>query len=147
MTVKNVADFYPLSPMQQGMLFHSLYAPDSGVYVEQLTCTLCGRLDAPAFARAWQRVMERHAILRTAFIGEGFKEPVQVVHRQVDLPLEQQNWRGLSPLEQAPSIRVEPSPCALGRLVIDPAHEAALCPIRGVLPGAGLEPGTQSPLP
>ena len=36
----NVEDFYPLSPMQQGMLFHTLYSPNSGVYFEQLTCTL-----------------------------------------------------------------------------------------------------------
>ncbi|HOG48626.1 MAG TPA: condensation domain-containing protein, partial [Anaerolineae bacterium] len=78
--MRNVIDMYPLSPMQQGMLFHSLYAPESGVYVEQMHCTLRGALDVQAFARAWERVIERHTILRTAFVGEGQREPVQVVH-------------------------------------------------------------------
>ena len=103
--MKNVADFYPLSPMQAGMLFHSLYAPDSGVYVEQVSCTLRGDLDVTAFERAWQRVVDRHPVLRTAFRGEGLKEPVQVVRRQVKLPLAQQDWRGLSPSEQECELR------------------------------------------
>jgi len=66
--MKNVADIYPLSPMQQGMLFHTLSSPDSGVYVEQLHCTLNGQLQVTEFARAWQRMIERHAALQTAFV-------------------------------------------------------------------------------
>lgn len=100
LTNKNIEDFYPLSPLQQGMWFHSLYAPETGAYVEQLTCTVQGSLNVPAFERAWQRVVARHPVLRTAFIGEALKEPVQVVHRQVSLSLEQHDWRGLSPTEQ-----------------------------------------------
>ncbi|RMF26124.1 MAG: non-ribosomal peptide synthetase, partial [Chloroflexi bacterium] len=100
MAMKNVQDFYPLSPMQQGMLFHSLLAPEAGMYIEQLSCTLRGDLDVSAFTRAWQRVVDRHPILRTAFIGEGLKEPIQVVHRRVRLPIEQQDWRTLPPAEQ-----------------------------------------------
>jgi amino acid adenylation domain-containing protein/non-ribosomal peptide synthase protein (TIGR01720 family) len=95
-----IQDIYPLSPMQQGMLFHTLYAPDSAVYVEQFACTLEGDLDAGAFARAWQRVAERHAILRTAFLWEGVKEPHQVVFERVELPLERLDWRGLAAEEQ-----------------------------------------------
>ncbi|HEY7489757.1 MAG TPA: amino acid adenylation domain-containing protein, partial [Candidatus Tectomicrobia bacterium] len=100
MNTKNIEDFYPLSPMQQGMWFHSLYAPGSGVYFEQLCCTMHGDLHVSAFARAWQRVVDRHPILRTAFIGETLKEPVQVVQRQAQLPVEQQDWRRLSAVEQ-----------------------------------------------
>jgi amino acid adenylation domain-containing protein len=99
--MKNVESFYPLSPMQQGMIFHSLLAPESGMYVEQVSCRLRGCLDIPAFERAWQRVIERHSILRTGFAGEELKEPVQVVHKRVTLPLEQQDWRGLTAAEQA----------------------------------------------
>ena len=99
--MKDVEDFYPLSPMQQGMLFHSRYAPDSGVYVEQVSCTLRGDLDAGAFERAWQQVVDRHSVLRTAFVGEAWKEPVQVVRRQVDLPFLHQDWRKFPPAEQA----------------------------------------------
>jgi amino acid adenylation domain-containing protein len=100
MKMKNVEDFYPLSPMQQGMLFHSLYAPESGVYVEQMSCTLQGPLDVAAFEQAWKQEIARHSILRTGFVGEGLKEPVQVVHRRVDLPMEQHDWRSLSSVEQ-----------------------------------------------
>lgn len=49
MDKKNVEDLYPLSPMQQGMLSHSLYDPASGAYIEQMVCTLHGDLDIAAF--------------------------------------------------------------------------------------------------
>jgi amino acid adenylation domain-containing protein len=101
MQMKNVEDFYPLSHIQQGILFHSLNAPNSGVYHEQRSFTLRGDLDISAFKHSWQRVVDRHPILRTAFIWEGLKEPIQVVHRQVSLPWEQQNWHGLSQIERA----------------------------------------------
>src|SRR5688572_6438112 len=95
-----VESIYPLSPMQQGMLFHSLSAPDSGVYFEQLSCELRGSLDLEAFRVAWQRVMDRHAILRTAFDWESLDEPVQVVLRGLSLPLDLQDWRHLTAEKQ-----------------------------------------------
>ncbi|HEY0735253.1 MAG TPA: amino acid adenylation domain-containing protein, partial [Herpetosiphonaceae bacterium] len=101
MRLKTIEDFYPLAPMQQGMLFHSLYAPSSGVYVEQLSCTLRGNLNVAAFERAWQQLVDRYPILRTAFVWEGLDEPVQMVHRRVTLPLEQQDWRGIASTAQA----------------------------------------------
>ena len=55
--VRGIEDVYPLTPLQQGILFHALYAPGSGVYVEQLSCTLRGPLDTAAFAAAWRQVM------------------------------------------------------------------------------------------
>ena len=81
--------------MQQGMLFHSLFAPDSGVYIEQFSCTLQGSLKIAAFEQAWRHMLERHTILRTAFVGQGLKEPVQVVYQQVPLTLRQEDWRAL----------------------------------------------------
>ncbi|MEH1968906.1 amino acid adenylation domain-containing protein [Nostoc sp.] len=97
---KNIEEFYPLSPMQQGILFHSLAAPESGVYFEQLSWTLEGKLNTREFHRAWQYVVERHSILRTCFVWEGLKEPVQIVHRQVVLPWQEYNWQHLSSEEQ-----------------------------------------------
>jgi len=98
---KNIEDIYPLSPMQQGMLFHSLYAPrSSGMFVEQTICTLRGDLDISAFEQAWQRVVDRHSVLRTVVVGEGLKEPAQVVLREVQLSLERQDWCRLSLAEQ-----------------------------------------------
>ena len=103
--MRNIEDFYPLSPMQQGILFHTLYAPKSGVYFEQVLCTIHGNLNTNLFQQAWQQVVERHPILRTSFVWEGLKEPAQVVHRPVTLPLEEQDWRGLSSVEQQEQLK------------------------------------------
>jgi amino acid adenylation domain-containing protein len=88
-----IEDIYPLSPMQQGMLFHSLYAPESGVYFEQLSYALHGPLDVSALKQAWQHVIARHAILRTVFVWEGRDKPLQVVRKQTRLPWEDHDWR------------------------------------------------------
>lgn len=93
MNTQNVEDLYPLSPMQQGMLFHTLYAPASGMYIEQLCFRIRGDFDTAAFERAWRRVIERHTVLRTAFVFGGLKEPAQVVYRLVDLPIRHLDWR------------------------------------------------------
>ncbi|MFN6515779.1 MAG: non-ribosomal peptide synthase/polyketide synthase [Nostoc sp. CreGUA01] len=97
---QNIEDIYPLSPMQEGMLFESLYAPDSGVYFEQITCILTGNLDIKTFEQAWQQVVARHTIFRTAFLWESLNQPVQVVYRQVNVTVETYNWRDLSTQEQ-----------------------------------------------
>ena len=93
MNQENIQDIYPLSPMQQGMLFHSLYAPETGAYSEQLSCSLKGELDIDAFKKAWQAVVDRHDMFRTAFVWEDLDEPLQVVHKQVELPFEVLDWR------------------------------------------------------
>ncbi len=95
-----VEDIYPLSPMQQAMLLHVHGAPSSRAYFVQWYCTLPGPLDVSAFRRAWQHVVNRQPILRTAFVWQGLDEPLQVVYRQADLLWEQQDWRGLSSAEQ-----------------------------------------------
>jgi amino acid adenylation domain-containing protein len=100
MSLKNIEDAYPLSPMQQGMLFHSLYAPASGVYVEQISFDVRGALEVSAFAQAWQQLVARHPVLRTAFVWENLEKPLQVVGRQVKFPWEEQDWQGVSPIEQ-----------------------------------------------
>ncbi|MCP4659863.1 MAG: amino acid adenylation domain-containing protein, partial [bacterium] len=95
-TDRNVEDVYPLSPMQEGMLFHSLLAPDSAVYFEQWSWTLQGELDVEAFRGAWRRLLERHPVLRTAFAWQGLARPLQIVRRQVALP-----WKELDAQAQA----------------------------------------------
>jgi amino acid adenylation domain-containing protein/non-ribosomal peptide synthase protein (TIGR01720 family) len=93
---EEVEDIYPLSPMQQGLLFHSVYAPDSGLYVSQIGCRMTGGLSVDAFKSAWQAAVDRHAILRTAFLWEGLDEPLQVVRRRVELTWEEGDWRELT---------------------------------------------------
>src|SRR5262249_28867574 len=86
-------DAYPLSPMQQGMLFHSLSAASRDVYVQQLSARLRGAFDETAFARAWEVVVGRHAVLRTGFAWKGLPEPLQVAGERVRIPLEVLDWR------------------------------------------------------
>ncbi|HYT31726.1 MAG TPA: amino acid adenylation domain-containing protein, partial [Thermoanaerobaculia bacterium] len=89
-------DVYELSPMQQGILFHTLYDPVSDLYFEQCVVTLRGKLDQEQFASAWQRVAARHSILRTSFHWEGLEKPVQVVHSEVEVPFQSFDWSDLA---------------------------------------------------
>ncbi|HEY3822948.1 MAG TPA: amino acid adenylation domain-containing protein [Bryobacteraceae bacterium] len=91
--MKNVEDIYPLSPMQQGMLFHTLLAPEAGDYLTQLTGTIEGGPSLNAFRDAWREVIHRHALLRTGFVWETLDQPLQIVHRQTELPWSRQDWR------------------------------------------------------
>jgi amino acid adenylation domain-containing protein len=95
-----IEDSYPLSSMQQGMLFHSLQSDQAGVDIEQLLCTLCENLNIAAFEQSWQRVVARHPVLRSSFHWQGFDQPIQQVHQQVQLPFVQEDWRYLPDLEQ-----------------------------------------------
>ncbi|MFK4445890.1 amino acid adenylation domain-containing protein/non-ribosomal peptide synthase protein (TIGR01720 family) [Caballeronia udeis] len=99
LTFRNVADIYPLSPMQSGMLFHTLYAPGSSVYLNQLRADIDG-LDVARFGAAWAAVTARHDILRTGFVpqGEGW---LQWVARSVELPLSHHDLRGRHDLAAA----------------------------------------------
>jgi len=97
---KNIESIYPLSPTQQGMLFHSLLAPKSGVYFNQWLCVLTGSFQKAVWQRAWQDVVERHEPLRTLFVWEGQEKPLQVVRRRVALPSQELDWRALSADEQ-----------------------------------------------
>jgi amino acid adenylation domain-containing protein len=105
MNPNDVELIYELSPMQQAMLFHSLYAPGSGVYVIQQSLRLTGPLDAAALERSWQTLVERHGILRTAFFWEDLEKPLQVVHKQAALELMRESWRELSADQQRERLR------------------------------------------
>jgi len=100
MTLTHLEDLYDLSPTQQGMLFHSLSAPDSGVYRVQLCLMLNGGLDPSTLHQAWQDVIQQHSILRTAFQWEGIEKPLQVVYRQAQVALQALDWQDWSPIEQ-----------------------------------------------
>jgi amino acid adenylation domain-containing protein/non-ribosomal peptide synthase protein (TIGR01720 family) len=85
--VATLEDLYPLSPMQQGMLFHTLYEPHVGAYISQLRLDIQG-LDPQRFAHAWQTALQRHDILRISFHWQGLDTAHQAIVRQVALPLE-----------------------------------------------------------
>jgi NRPS condensation-like uncharacterized protein len=101
---KDIEAICPLSTMQQGMLFHTLYQPESRIYFEQFRFTLHGDLNQSAFEQAWQQVVKRHSALRTLFVWKNRKQPVQVVRKQVNLPWFNKDLRLLSFEEQQTQI-------------------------------------------
>ncbi|MFE4643984.1 amino acid adenylation domain-containing protein, partial [Streptomyces sp. NPDC056730] len=91
---REIEDVYPLTPLQSGMLFHALAEPDSPAYLEQFAFTLDGVDDLARLANAWQRTVERSDALRVSLAWEAVGEPVQVVHRQVTVPVTELDWSG-----------------------------------------------------
>ncbi|MBN3751010.1 amino acid adenylation domain-containing protein, partial [Burkholderia sp. Se-20373] len=88
---RTIDDVYPLSPMQQGILFHALFAPGHASYVNQLVATATA-LDADRFTAAFEASIARHDILRTSVMPDE-AAPLQCVHRHAHMPVEQLDWR------------------------------------------------------
>ncbi|MET0497202.1 MAG: amino acid adenylation domain-containing protein [Steroidobacteraceae bacterium] len=99
-----IEDLYPMTPMQQGMVLHTMRNPGSGMYLMQSRYELNSAVDIEAFENAWARVVERHSALRTAFLWTPDGALLQLVKRQVRSPVEYVDWRGLSREEAAERI-------------------------------------------
>ncbi len=84
---RNIQDIYPLTPFQEGILFHHLINPDGDPYVLSSLLAFKDRHNADRFLSALQAVINRHDILRTAILWEELSVPVQVVLREVVLPI------------------------------------------------------------
>ncbi|MDP9785926.1 non-ribosomal peptide synthetase [Pseudomonas fluorescens] len=96
-----IDDLYPLSPMQQGMLFHTLFEQGGGDYINQLRLDVEG-VDPQRFRAAWQTVVDAHDILRSGFFWQGdLAQPVQIVQRRVELPFRVLDWSGHADLDGA----------------------------------------------
>ncbi|MBB82917.1 MAG: non-ribosomal peptide synthase [Deltaproteobacteria bacterium] len=95
-----IEDVYPLTPTQQGMLFHDLMHPNSGVYVVQVSFTVYGAINEAAFAETWRALQKRHPVLRTAFAWEGLARPMQVVGREAPVGITDVDARGTSERER-----------------------------------------------
>ena len=85
---RDVEDIYPLSPIQT--LFVS--AGTGSTAVDHWECTLQGELNVSAFQQAWSETVARHAILRSTIHTDGLAEPLQIVHRRVQLPWTVEDW-------------------------------------------------------
>jgi amino acid adenylation domain-containing protein len=70
-----------------------------------MICTLRGNLEVAAFEQAWQKIVEKHSIFRTAFIWKSLNKPVQVVYKQVKITVENDDWQGLSAQEQQEQLK------------------------------------------
>jgi amino acid adenylation domain-containing protein len=99
---KNVQDIYPLSPLQEGMLFHHLLnAGGVDTYVIPMLFALPSRETLDRFKEALQQVVRRHDVLRTAILWENLPNPMQVVYRRVEIPVEEATLsRAEDPVQQ-----------------------------------------------
>ena len=90
-----VEDLLRLSPMQMGILYHTVGDGDAQTYFSQITLRGTGPLDSDLLKRAWQLAVDRHCILRTSFHWEALEQPAQMVHPHASIELAEHDWRGL----------------------------------------------------
>ncbi|MGL4962893.1 MAG: condensation domain-containing protein, partial [Inquilinus sp.] len=83
--VSNIQDIYALSPLQDGILFHHLLAADGDPYLMVARMRFADRALMDRYIDAVQQVVDRHDILRTAFVWDGLSVPAQVVWRRAPL--------------------------------------------------------------
>jgi amino acid adenylation domain-containing protein len=95
-----IEDLYPLTPAQQGMLFHTLADPEAGHYVEQFVCRLRGELDLTILGESWHRLVARHPALRSTIHWTDLDHRFQVVHRHAKALLDYEDWRELTATQQ-----------------------------------------------
>ncbi|MGH3788279.1 MAG: amino acid adenylation domain-containing protein, partial [Pseudonocardiaceae bacterium] len=95
-----IEDVHRLTPLQAGILFHSLVDTGSGAYLDQARLLLDGVSDPRALATACQRVADRTPALRSAVTWDGVDEPLQVVHHRVVVPTTYYDWRDLPDVQR-----------------------------------------------
>lgn len=115
-------DMYPLTAMQEGLLFHSLFTPDDDMYLGRRTYRLDGRIDLDAFGAAWREVGRRHPILRSTIVWDGLDRPVQVVRTGMDVRVVSTVRSGGFDLAAAPPIEVALLPDGDGVQVVLSYH-------------------------
>ncbi|MFH8407404.1 amino acid adenylation domain-containing protein [Streptomyces sp. NPDC018019] len=98
MTRSMVEDVWPLSPLQEGLLFHASFdeeGPD--VYTVQSAHAVNGPLDTGRLRAAWETLLARHAALRACFRRVSGARMVQVIAREVELPWQERDLTHLAP--------------------------------------------------
>ncbi|WP_271222869.1 non-ribosomal peptide synthetase, partial [Streptosporangium carneum] len=101
-----IEDILPLSPLQEGLLFHNVFDEDAqDVYVAQMILDLEGRLDGAVLRRAAEGLLRRHAALRAALRYERLSRPAQVIMREVPLPWREIDLTGLPEAEAESAAR------------------------------------------
>lgn len=97
---QDIEDAYPLTMLQAGMIFHSEYNPDSAFYHNITSAHLQAPFSAEKMQRAIEQLAFRHDAIRTSFDLINFSEPLQLVHRNVSMPLQVEDLRHLAPEQQ-----------------------------------------------
>ena len=87
-----IEDVYPLTPMQEGMLLHTLLEPGTGLYYMQDRYRINSELDPQRFAQAWQAVIARHEALRASFCWNVGEDMLQIIHKPGRTPVDYLDW-------------------------------------------------------
>lgn len=87
-----IEDIYPLTPMQEGLLLHTLLEPGTGIYYMQDRYSIDSELDLERFDQAWRAVVARHEALRASFAWNAGEAMLQIIHRQVSDGVEFLDW-------------------------------------------------------
>jgi amino acid adenylation domain-containing protein len=96
----DIVDAYPMSQGQIGMIYHSQLQSGANLYHNVHSMRLKAKFSEDAWKRAVQELVQRHPVLRTSFDLVRYSQPMQLVHREVDVPLTIYDLRSLSPKEQ-----------------------------------------------
>lgn len=99
-SIKNLDDLYELTLLQEDVLQRYINSPGEGLFHENLLFRFEGKIDISIFKLSWEKVIARHPILRTSFHYKELNKPIQVVHREVEIPLEVMDWSNLTSDEQ-----------------------------------------------
>ncbi|MDN4546617.1 non-ribosomal peptide synthetase [Pseudomonas sp. C32] len=100
-----IEDVYPLTPMQEGMLLHTLLEPGTGLYYMQDRYRINSELEPARFAQAWQAVIARHEALRASFCWNVGEDMLQVIHKPGSTPIEYLDWSDIAEAEQEPKLQ------------------------------------------
>ncbi|MBT2375191.1 non-ribosomal peptide synthetase [Pseudomonas fluorescens] len=100
-----IEDVYPLTPMQEGLLLHTLLEPGTGLYYMQDRYRINSALDPERFAQAWQAVIARHEALRASFCWNVGEDMLQVIHKPGSTPIEYLDWSADPETEQEPRLQ------------------------------------------
>ena len=87
-----IEDVYPMTPMQEGMLLHTLLEPGTGLYYMQDRYRIDSALDPQRFAQAWQSVVARHEALRASFCWNAGEGMLQIIHRPGNTEVDYLDW-------------------------------------------------------
>ncbi len=99
-----IEDIYPLTPLQSGLLFRTMYGTPDDSYFVQLAMEITGYLNANILHKAWQVILDHHAVLRTGFFIGGVAEPLQYISKGVVIPWEDYDWQAKTEDEQQKSL-------------------------------------------
>ncbi|QJB39309.1 amino acid adenylation domain-containing protein [Chitinophaga oryzae] len=93
---KDIEDVYPLSPLQEGIYFHSKLNTSSLAYFEQFSMRVVMRLDVQILEQSFNEIIRRHPVLRTVFTDRKAGQPLQVVLKQRRIRLDVADLTGLA---------------------------------------------------